>query len=154
MTDYNNNPYEGQNTQNAQPGPDAGGQQNPNPNQGYQAPPPPSGYQPPQYGQGGNYSTGYYQPVKMDYPPQGYQQKSRLAAALLAFMFGTFGVHNFYLGFKNRAVIQLVVSIVGAFLTCGVATAAIAIWGFVEGVQLIIGNEEHRYDGNGVILRD
>lgn len=152
MTDYNNNPYEGQETQNPQPAPDANGQQNPG--QGYQAPPPPSGYQPPQYGPNGNYSPGYYQPVKMDYPPQGYQQKSRLAAALLAFMFGTFGVHNFYLGFKNRAVIQLVVSIVGFFLTCGVATAAIAIWGFVEGVQLVIGNEEHRYDGNGVILRD
>lgn len=150
MTDYNNNPYEGQNTQGNQPGADANGQQNQAP---YQAPPP-GGYQPPQYGPNGNYSPGYYQPVKMDYPPQGYQQKSRLAAALLAIMFGTFGVHNFYLGFKNRAVIQLVVSVVGLFLTCGVATVAIGIWGFIEGIQLIIGNEEHRYDGNGVIMRD
>jgi len=152
MTDYNNNPYQGQNTQNTQPGANANGQQNPS-GGSYQVPPA-GGYQPPQYGQGGNYSPGYYQSVKIDYPPQGYQQKSRLAAALLAFMFGIFGVHNFYLGFKNRAVIQLVVSIVGLFLTCGVATVAIAVWGFVEGVQLIIGNEEHRYDGNGVILRD
>ena len=75
-------------------------QNNPNTN-GYQPPqytqpyPPQSGYQPPRYTQ------QVQQPVYNAPPPpvypvqQGFPQKSRLAAAILAFMFG-------YLGGKDR----------------------------------------------------
>lgn len=111
----------------------------------YQQPP----YQQPQYQQPQGYYKQYY-----DVPPVGYQQKSRLGAGILGVMFGMFGVHNFYLGNNTRGVIQLVVSLAGGLLTCGVATAAMEIWGIVEGIQLIIGGDDHKYDGNGVIMRD
>lgn len=110
-------------------------------------------YQPTQYGM-----PQYGQPVQQAYynvPPAGYAQKSRLAAGLLALLLGTFGVHNFYLGFNSRATIQLIVSLVGGIFTCGVATIGIAIWGFIEGILILSASSPARmYDGNGVILKD
>lgn len=137
--------------------------------QGYQQTPPNYTAQQPQYGApqygASQYQapTGspYVQPVqqmnyqaKYDVPPVGYQQKSRLAAGLLGILLGVFGVHNYYLGFNTRATIQLVVSLAGGLLTCGVATCGIAIWGFVEGVLILSANPGRLYDGNGVILKD
>ncbi len=111
-----------------------------------------SGYQPP------NYTAQSYRPEPprqpmYTTPPAGYQQKSRLAAGLLAFVLGVFGVHNFYLGFNSRAVVQLVVSLAGGLLTCGVATVGVAVWAFIEAVMLLSSNGA-RFDGNGVILKD
>ncbi len=110
------------------------------------------------------YQTTYYgQPVQpaqygkqlYNTPPVGYTQKSRLAAGLLGLLFGVFGIHNFYLGFNSRAVTQLVVSLAGGLLTCGLATVAMSIWGFIEGILILSANSpSRRYDGNGVILRD
>lgn len=91
-------------------------------------------------------------------PPAGYAQKSRLAAGLLAMMFGMFGVHNFYLGYNSRATIQLVVTLVGIVLSLlfvGIfAVLGIYVWAFIEGVQLISGAPGHMYDGNGVITKE
>lgn len=128
----------------------------------------PSGYAQPQYGApqydapqpGGQppYQAPYYQQNNKplyNVPPAGYVQKSRLAAGLLGLLFGTLGIHNFYLGFNTRATIQLIVSLAGGLLTCGVATMAMAIWGFVEGILILTASNPSRtYDGNGVILRD
>ena len=69
-------------------------------------------------------------------------------------MLGVFGVHNFYLGFNTRGTIQLVLSLAGGLLTCGVATVAVVIWAFIEGVMLLSAQPSRMYDGNGVILRD
>lgn len=87
-------------------------------------------------------------------PPAGYTQKSRLAAGLLAIMLGFLGIHNFYLGFTSRGVAQLVISLVGGVVTCGLATLAVVVWAFVEGVMLLSASPSRMYDGHGVILRD
>ena len=123
----------------------------------YGAPPYGAGqYQPPQYTQPPQ--QNYYQPQyvvpQYNVPPAGYNQKSRLAAGLLGILLGTLGVHNFYLGFTTRGVVQLLVSIIGGIFTCGMATVAIAVWGFVEGVLLLAASPSRMYDGHGVILRD
>jgi len=110
-------------------------------------------YQPPQY----QYQPPQYTPPQQSYyntPPAGYAQKSRLAAGLLGIMLGVFGVHNFYLGFNTRGTIQLIVSLAGGLLTCGIATIAILIWAFIEGVMILSAQPSRMYDGNGVILRD
>lgn len=114
---------------------------------------------PPQYNPQPQYGTpNYGQPMGQTYynvPPTGYNQKSRLAAGLLAFLVGVFGVHNFYLGFNSRAVVQLIVSTLGGIFTCGVATAGVAIWALIEGILILSANSPSRmYDGNGVILKD
>ena len=79
------------------------------------------------------------------------KQKSKLVAALLAIFLGAFGVHNFYLGFTKKAVIQLVVSLVGSVLTVGIATTAIGVWALVEALMLLTDSVDK--DANGVPLK-
>lgn len=67
--------------------------------------------------------------------PPGYQQKSKIAAGILGILLGAFGIHNFYLGYTNKALIQLLVTI----LTCGIGGFAMWIWGLVEGIQILTG---------------
>lgn len=110
------------------------------------------GYQPP------NYTAQSYRPRPQQQPmyttpPIGYQQKSRLAAGLLAFVVGLFGVHNFYMGYNARGTIQLLLSLIGGILTCGLGTVASAIWAFIEAV-MILSSTGPRFDGNGVIMKD
>ena len=78
--------------------------------------------------------------------------KSKLAAGLLGIFLGGLGVHNFYLGYTKKAVIQLLVSLLGGLFTCGIATLGISIWGLVEGIMILTGSIN--VDGNGAPLRD
>lgn len=68
--------------------------------------------------------------------------KSKMVAGLLGIFLGSFGIHNFYLGFTKKAIIQIVVTIV----TCGIG----GIWGFIEGILILCGNINA--DANGVPL--
>lgn len=75
-----------------------------------------------------------------------------MAAGLLGIFLGGFGIHNFYLGFTNKALIQLLVSLIGGVITCGLATVAMEIWGLVEGIQILTGTINT--DAQGVPLKD
>ena len=103
--------------------------------------PPQYGQVPPQYGQ-----------VPPQYGQQPYQQpaeqKSKLAAGLLAIFVGTLGIHNFYLGFTTKGLIQLLVSI----LTLGIGAPAIAIWALIEGIFYLTGHEGYTADAKGIPL--
>lgn len=58
-----------------------------------------------------NAETQQAQPQPQPQPaPQNAARKSKLAAGLLGIFLGGLGVHNFYLGFTKRALIQLLVS--------------------------------------------
>lgn len=85
-------------------------------------------------------------------PVQPANQKSKLAAGLLGIFLGGLGIHNFYLGKNNRALVQLLVSLVGGIVTCGIASIAMGIWGLVEGIMILAGNITE--DGKGVPLKD
>ena len=74
--------------------------------------------------------------------------KSKLAAALFAFFLGTFGVHNFYLGYTGKAVAQLLITL----LSCFILSPVSAIWGVVEGVLVLTG--EINTDASGNSLKD
>lgn len=76
-------------------------------------------------------------------PIQG-EQKSKMTAGLLGIFLGYFGIHNFYLGFTNRAILQIVLTVV----TCGAA----GLWGFIEGILILTGSINK--DANGVPLSD
>lgn len=78
--------------------------------------------------------------------------KNRIVAGLLAIFLGSLGLHNFYLGYTNRALTQLLVSVVGGIVSCGIATIAIEIWALVEGIQIFMGKINE--DANGIPLRD
>ena len=91
-----------------------------------------------------------YQPVPGQVPP-GYEPKSKMAAGLLGIFLGSFGVHNFYLGYTGKAVAQLLMGTVG-WITCGIAPAAAGIWGLIEGIMILTGSI--KVDGKNVPLKD
>lgn len=103
-------------------------------------PPPAAAYQPPAYQQpmaaGGVPAVG----------PDGTPLKSKMVAGLLGIFLGGFGVHNFYLGNTNKGIIQIVVTLV----TCGIG----AIWGTIEGILILVGNDSFSTDAQGRPLTD
>ena len=60
------------------------------------------------------------------------QRKSKLVAGLLGILVGWAGVHRFYLGYVANGVVQILVTAV----TCGFG----AIWGFIEGILILVGS--------------
>ena len=74
--------------------------------------------------------------------------KSKLAAGLLGIFLGGFGIHNFYLGYSGKGVAQLLITL----LSFGILSFISAVWGFTEGVLILVGNIN--VDANGVPLKD
>lgn len=60
--------------------------------------------------------------------------KSKLAAGLLAFILGGWGVHNFYLGHTGKGAVQLILglSVVGLVIS--------VIWALIEMVMIFTGS--------------
>lgn len=85
------------------------------------------------------YDAGYQQAVVGE-------QKSRIVAGILGILLGSLGIHRFYLGFTKIGVIQLIVSIV----TFGIG----GIWGFIEGIMILVKADPFKTDANGVPLKD
>jgi len=126
----------------AQPGYDPQGGYGPQPGygpeDGYGAPP---GYGPPVYG------------PYPGYGPPAYRGKSKVAAGILALFLGTFGIHNFYLGYTNKGLIQLL----GSLLSCGILLFPIAVWAFIEGILILMarpGEPPWGVDAQGMPLSD
>ena len=71
-------------------------------------------------------------------------QKSKIVAGLLGIFLGSMGIHNFYLGYNNKAVAQLLITV----LSCGLLSLVSGIWGLVEGIQILTGTIDIDADGN------
>lgn len=76
--------------------------------------------------------------------------KSKIAGGLLGIFLGYFGVHNFYLGYTNKAVAQLLLTTIG-WILCGLGPIVAGIWGFIEGVMILAGSIDKDADGNPLI---
>lgn len=102
----------------------------------------------------GNYGNnqGSGQEQFNNYQNNQDQAKSKVVAGLLGLLVGSLGIHNFYLGYTNKGLIQILVTLIAAVPTCGIAPAAMGIWGFIEGIQILTGTIN--VDANGVPLRD
>lgn len=74
--------------------------------------------------------------------------KSKIAAGLLGIFLGSFGVHNFYLGYTGKAIAQLLITL----LTCGIGAFISSIWGLIEGILILTGSINT--DGKGNPLSD
>jgi TM2 domain-containing membrane protein YozV len=80
--------------------------------------------------------------------------KSKSIAGMLAIFLGYFGIHNFYLGFKKRACIQLALSLVGGLLSvanlpAGIVPLVIAdFWAIAEGCGIFFGLIKRDAKGN------
>ena len=83
------------------------------------------------------------------------EAKSKKAAGLFAIFLGAYGVHNFYLGYKSKAILQLVLTLVGSFtaplfLIGLVPVFGVLIWTIVEGI-IILSSKEYT-DAQGIPL--
>lgn len=88
--------------------------------------------------------------------------KSKIVAGILAIFIGTFGVHNFYLGYTAKAVIQVSCTVVSLLLTIcsfgiggiiGIPViSGISIWALVEGILILCGKIDK--DGKGNLLEE
>ena len=117
-------------------------QQQPYQQQPYQQQPYQQPYQQPVQNTAYNPNAAYQAGAPVYNPNMMGQRKSKLVAGLLGIFIGGFGVHNFYLGYTSKAVIQIVVSL----LTCGIGS----LWGFIEGIMILAGSINT--DANGVPL--
>ena len=79
----------------------------------------------------------------VDFNVASGEQKSKLVAGLLGIFLGGLGIHNFYLGFTKKAIMQIVLS-----FCFGIG----AIWGFIDGILILMGKIDA--DANGVPLKD
>jgi TM2 domain-containing membrane protein YozV len=61
--------------------------------------------------------------------------RSKAAAAILAFLLGWLGVHNFYLGRNGLGIVQLSATVA----SCGLLAPVVWVWAFVEGVMVLTG---------------
>lgn len=75
--------------------------------------------------------------------------KSKIAAGLLAIFLGQLGIHNFYLGYTNKAVAQLLITLLLSWTF--IAPIAIWVWAIVEAIKIFQGNLP---DSNGIPLSD
>jgi len=100
-----------------------------------------------QYNQYNQQYNQYGQPYN---PNMNYQAdlKSKMLAGLFGVFLGSFGVHNFYLGFTGKAVAQLLLTL----LTCGIGATISSIWGLIEGIMILCGNINT--DAQGRPLKD
>lgn len=85
-------------------------------------------------------------PARTDYP-EGYKIKKKYVAVILAFCLGSLGIHNFYLGNKERALAQVLIATIGSVFTLGLAAIGVSVWATVEAVLLLTENIDR--DANG-----
>ena len=74
--------------------------------------------------------------------------KSKIAAGLMGIFLGSFGVHNFYLGYTGKAVAQLLITVLSCFFLSFVS----GLWGLIECILILAGNIDK--DGKGNMLID
>ena len=75
--------------------------------------------------------------------------KSKIIAGVLGIFLGSYGVHNFYLGYTSKAIAQLLLTTLGSLI--GVGPIIAVIWSVIEGVQILSGSIKADADGNPLI---
>ena len=73
--------------------------------------------------------------------------KQWIVAVLLAFFLGTLGIHNFYLGYTTKGIIQLVltITVIGIFVS--------GPWALIDFIMLIMRSGAYATDAQGQPLQ-
>ena len=93
------------------------------------------------YGQPAYGQPAYGQPFAAGAPKQW------IVAVLLAFFLGTLGIHNFYLGYTTKGIIQLVltITVIGIFVS--------GPWALIDFIMLIMRSGDYATDAQGQPLQ-
>ena len=73
--------------------------------------------------------------------------KQWMVAVILAFFLGTLGVHNFYLGYTTKGIIQLVltITVIGIFVS--------GPWALIDFIMLLMRSGSYATDAQGQPLQ-
>ena len=98
-------------------------------------------YGQPAYGQPAYGQPAYGQPFAAGAPKQW------IVALLLAFFLGPLGIHNFYLGYTTKGIIQLVltITVIGIFVS--------GPWALIDFIMLIMRSGSYATDAQGQPLQ-
>ena len=98
-------------------------------------------YGQPAYGQPAYGQPAYGQPFAAGAPKQW------IVAVLLAFFLGTLGIHNFYLGYTTKGIIQLVltITVIGIFVS--------GPWALIDFIMLLMRSGSYATDAQGQPLQ-
>ena len=93
------------------------------------------------YGQPAYGQPAYGQPFAAGAPKQW------IVAVLLAFFLGTLGIHNFYLGYTTKGIIQLglTITVIGIFVS--------GPWALIDFIMLIMRSGSYATDAQGQPLQ-
>jgi TM2 domain-containing membrane protein YozV len=70
----------------------------------------------------------------------------KIACGICGIVIGYFGIHKFILGYTTEGLIMLLVSLIAGVITCGLATAVMAIIGIIEGIMYLTKSDEEFYN--------
>jgi TM2 domain-containing membrane protein YozV len=62
----------------------------------------------------------------------------KIIGGILGILLGAFGIHKFYLGYTKEGLIMLLVSIIGSFITFGIAGFVMGVIGLIEGILYLV----------------
>lgn len=89
--------------------------------------------------------------------PEQKSDRSKISALLFAFILGTVGAHNFYLGYKTKAWWQLGLTVFGyltlVFLIGGFFLMVTCIWAFIDFFMILLRSGSYGHDVDGRPLR-
>ncbi len=67
-------------------------------------------------------------------PPSSDVAGKKIAAGICGILLGFLGIHKFILGYTKEGLIMLLVTLIGGFLTFGLAATVVGIIGLIEGI--------------------
>lgn len=73
--------------------------------------------------------------------------KSKVAAGILGIFLGGLGIHNFYLGYTGKGVMQLLTTLI----SLGTLSFISSVWGIVEGIMILTGAISKDAEGNPLV---
>jgi len=76
------------------------------------------------------------------------QRRSKLVAGLLGIFLGSLGIHNFYLGYNKKGIVQICIT----FLSLGILSPVSALWGLIEAILIFTGSINE--DAQGIPLKE
>ena len=96
-------------------------------------------------------------PVNQMVPAPVTSDRSKISALLFAFFLGTFGAHNFYLGYKTKAWWQLGLTIFG-YITLFIVIGSVFLmvtgaWAFIDFIMILLRSGSYGHDADGRPLR-
>lgn len=79
-------------------------------------------------------------------PPQvstiAARASNKIAAGVCGILLGSLGIHKFILGYSGAGVLMLLISLIGGFLTCGIASGVMHVIGLIEGIVYLTKSDE------------